>query len=65
MERYYWQHEDTGRTCATDFNYPPSRRWYSVPKEFYEMAEGGRTHDPLCIGGEKGPCNCRMSINSV
>ena len=39
MERYYWQHEDTGRICATDFNYPPSQRWYSVSKEFYEMAD--------------------------
>jgi hypothetical protein len=39
MEMYYWQHEDTGRLTATDFNYPPSHRWYAVSKEFYDMAE--------------------------
>jgi len=33
---YYWQHEDTGRVCKTDFKYPPSKRWYAIGKKDYE-----------------------------
>ena len=35
--KYYWQHDETGRVCSTDFEYAPSFRWGRVTKEFYDL----------------------------
>jgi hypothetical protein len=35
---YYWQHDETGRVCATCIQ--PSEQWHQISKGQYEMSAG-------------------------
>ena len=42
-KKYYWQHEDTGRVCATASSLRPSHRWYKISAKAYRAHEAHLT----------------------
>ena len=42
-KKYYWQHEDTGRVCATASSLRPSHRWYKISAKAYRAHEAQLT----------------------
>ena len=42
-KKYYWQHEDTGRVCATESSLRPSHRWCKISATAYRAHEAQLT----------------------
>ena len=54
-KKYYWQHEDTGRVCCTEFR--PSHRWDMISAKAYRAheAQANKSVQPTIESGRVLP----------